>query len=137
MLEHRGQSWQFARKQTVTNYYSCPKMNAAIRFVSTSYAFCCKDRNGLFGFMAFWALLSLFICLQAGNDELCFGIQVDVPGLMHFCLSMFPSSQECCGCWWLVNECRQGLGAGQGSLLAGEVWCCAEGLRDPCRRLPV
>lgn len=92
MLEHRGQFWQFARKQTVTNNHSFPKINAAIRFASTLHAFWCKDRNGLFGFMPFWAPLSLFICLQAGNDELCFGIQVDVPGLMHlsFHVSFLP-----------------------------------------------
>lgn len=32
--KHRGQSWQLARKQTVTNY-NCTKTYAAIRFAST------------------------------------------------------------------------------------------------------
>lgn len=41
----------------------------------------------LFGFTAPWATLLLLSRSQAGNEELCFGVQVDIPALMH---SVFP-----------------------------------------------
>lgn len=112
--KHRGQTWQLARKQTVTNY-SCPKINAAVRFAALHMRFgkWRKWRVWIHSSLGYPLLIQPFpskyprTLLWGACRHLCFNA---------VCISMFLSTQESEGNvkGWLMSagrEDHQGLGS--------------------------